>query len=136
MGADRQWRAADHPVPAGKHVLVHEREQPFAEILVGTEMLEPQEQGGDVVPGPDVQLDGLDVDFADLGLVLVRVAPAATASRWKCGDRSIAGRRLYRSNATDPTSSIRSSTVKRQMPMCPRRRSPFPSQSMLPEAPS
>ena len=45
-------------------------------------------------------------------------------------------RRRYRPNGTASTSSIRSSSVKRQMPMWPRRRSPFPSQSMLPEAPS
>ena len=40
------------------------------------------------------------------------------------------------SKATEPTSSIRSSAVKRQMPMWPLRRSPFASQSMLPETPS
>ena len=46
------------------------------------------------------------------------------------------GCRRHRTNGTAPMSSIRSSPVKRQMPMWPRRRSPFSSQSMLPAAPS
>ena len=44
--------------------------------------------------------------------------------------------RRYRSNGTAPTSSIRSSPEKRQIPTWPRLRSPFASQSMLPDAPS
>ncbi len=44
-------------------------------------------------------------------------------------------RQTYLSNATEPTSSICSSMVKRQMPMWPLRKSPFASQSMLPETP-
>ena len=39
-------------------------------------------------------------------------------------------------SATARTSSNRSSSVKRRMPIWPRRRSPFASRSMLPEAPS
>ncbi len=61
-------RPADLPVDAGKHVLVHEREQPRAESLVGTEMLEPDEKGGDVVPGLEVQVDVLDADLAEFQL--------------------------------------------------------------------
>ena len=52
------------------------------------------------------------------------------------GAGSGTGCRRHRTNGTAPMSSIRSSPVKRQIPMWPRRRSPFSSQSMLPAAPS
>ncbi len=44
-------RAPDLPVDRGKDVLVHEREQPLAESLIGMKVPEPDQMGGDVVPG-------------------------------------------------------------------------------------
>ena len=53
-------RAPDLAVGVGKNVLLHEREQPFAEVFVAIEMLEPDKQDGNFVPGLEVQLNVLD----------------------------------------------------------------------------
>ena len=52
------------PVDAGKHVLVHQRKQPHPKRLVAVQVLKPQQQRRNVVPGLEVQLDVLNADFA------------------------------------------------------------------------
>ena len=61
-------RAPHLPVDAGKHVLVHERKQPAPKRLVAVEKLKPQQQGRNVVPGLQVQLDVLDANLAEFHL--------------------------------------------------------------------
>ena len=78
-------RTLDRPVHAGKHVPVHERERPIAETLVGIQVPEPDGQGGNVVPGPEVQPDVLDADLAEFRLRIVCPSHACLAKN--CGIR-------------------------------------------------
>lgn len=71
--------APDLPVDAGKDVRLHEREQPLAETPVGTEVLEPDGQGRDVVPGLEVQIDVLDANLAEFKLRTDRFSHACLA---------------------------------------------------------
>ncbi len=78
-------RTAHGPVGPGKNVLLQKREQPGAEMPVGVEMLKAQQQGRDVVPGPEVQLNVLDADLAEFHLRIAYLSHLCLAK--KCAHR-------------------------------------------------
>ena len=61
-------RPPDSPVDPGKNVLVHQRKQPRSKRRVDVQMLKPQQQRRNVVPGLGIQLDVLDANFAEFHL--------------------------------------------------------------------
>lgn len=69
-------RTPDRPVHARKHVLLQQREKPLPEGLIGIPVLEPDEQGGNAVPGPESQLEILDADLAEIRLRIVCLSHA------------------------------------------------------------
>ena len=71
-------RPAGLPAGAGKDVLVEKRKQPLAELRIGIEVLQPDQEGRDVVPGFGIQPDLLDADLAEHLLGIAYLSHAAS----------------------------------------------------------
>ena len=71
-------RPSGLPAGAGEDVLVEKRKQSLAEGLVGIEVLQPDQEGRDVIPGFGIQPDLLDADLAEHLLRIAYLSHAAS----------------------------------------------------------
>ncbi len=71
-------RPSGLPVGAGEDVLVEKCKQPLAELRIGIEVLQPDQEGRDVIPGFGIQPDLLDADLAEHLLGIAYLSHAAS----------------------------------------------------------
>ena len=71
-------RPSGLPADAGEDVLVEKRKQSLAELRIGIEVLKPDQEGRDVIPGFGIQPDLLDADLAEHVLRIAYLSHAAS----------------------------------------------------------
>ena len=66
-------------VDTGKNVRIQERKQPGTKRLVAVQILKAQQQGRNVIPGPEVQLDVRDANLTECHLRVAYLSHACLA---------------------------------------------------------